>query len=336
MQGDGTIVEIASKIDMIDGTKMSSLSLINQVNSLLSQLDASKHFPKKDYVLFATACFHFCDRFLKYLNDKETTRDQDNTVVSLINKPTEVPLVEFLLLSLVIDSLKDLTILSNQYPGENDSQRIKQYVLFVMGRFLYLNNEGLPSKEIETRNENCAVALFRKIAINTINTILNLFWNMDETYLLKVLILNLLNSLGIYSKSEIEHLLEETSYKIKVNDNKTPTFTIAAVNDIINKYISFNNSQRPIACIQENWKSAFIYKKKLGFLYCKGFKRTVSHGGLPYSIEAYSPAFQSIRCRNLMNGDKVILLWAYETKRAKDYIPIEDSFFYNRATMKYE
>ena len=286
---------------------------------------------------FTDATFRFIKMLTEEIDKKCCIFDNVDTPFCLDKKysVTDQTNTQTLIRLLVaIESIRISTSITIAQKKAPFVQTAKKMLLSVIGRGILIYGSSLPKyKEDETQVEN---ALIKSIITDFIASALPISWTIDESYLLKATVLNLLDAFGICTQNEIRGVLSWIKTRQRILGLSPNDITVNTLDSAISSYEKFNCEERPTVEINLNWRIAFIYKKRFGFIFCKKIRHSQRPGELVYSMEATSPCFKNLQKRRITNGVKVILLEAFETKRSSTYIPVEDSFFYNRVTMMFE
>lgn len=211
---------------------------------------------------------------------------------------------------------------------------IKRDFATVLGRFLFLYN-GYTDLEYN-REESNYPNIFPLIIYHSISIISSVHWSLEEIPQLRLLILNLIDSISILGKSRVKTMIEEAIAYLQERGLSVCEDTVVTINYCVEKYFEFSDRDSNIAEIKVSWLYAYIYKKRFGFILGKRFAKSANASSLPYKFQAFSYAFKSGSFTLVSNGPKVVLLEAGENKRSSEYVPTQSSAFYNPASGMFE
>lgn len=211
---------------------------------------------------------------------------------------------------------------------------IKRDFATVLGRFLFLYN-GYTDLEYN-REESNYPNIFPLIIYHSISIISSVHWSLEEIPQLRLLILNLIDSISILGKSRVKTMIEEAIAYLQERGLSVCEDTVVTINYCVEKYFDFSDRDSNIAEIKVSWLYAYIYKKRFGFILGKRFAKSANASSLPYKFQAFSYAFKSGSFTLVSNGPKVVLLEAGENKRSSEYVPTQSSAFYNPASGMFE
>lgn len=211
---------------------------------------------------------------------------------------------------------------------------IKRDFATVLGRFLFLYN-GYTDLEYN-REESNYPNIFPLIIYHSISIISSVHWSLEEIPQLRLLILNLIDSISILGKSRVKTMIEEAIAYLQERGLSVCEDTVVTINSCVEKYFDFSGRDSNIAEIKVSWLYAYIYKKRFGFILGKKFAKSANTSSLPYKFQAFSYAFKSGSFALVSNGPKVVLLEAGENKRSSEYVPTQSSAFYNPASGMFE
>ena len=211
---------------------------------------------------------------------------------------------------------------------------IKRDFATVLGRFLFLYN-GYTDLEYN-REESNYPNIFPLIIYHSISIISSVHWSLEEIPQLRLLILNLIDSISILGKSRVKTMIEEAIAYLQERGLSVCEDTVVTINFCVEKYFDFSDRDSNIAEIKVSWLYAYIYKKRFGFILGKRFAKSANASSLPYKFQAFSYAFKSGSFTLVSNGPKVVLLEAGENKRSSEYVPTQSSAFYNPASGMFE
>ena len=211
---------------------------------------------------------------------------------------------------------------------------IKRDFATVLGRFLFLYN-GYTDLEYN-REESNYPNIFPLIIYHSISIISSVHWSLEEIPQLRLLILNLIDSISILGKSRVKTMIEEAIAYLQERGLSVCEDTVVTINYCVEKYFDFSDRDSNIEEIKVSWLYAYIYKKRFGFILGKRFAKSANASSLPYKFQAFSYAFKSGSFTLVSNGPKVVLLEAGENKRSSEYVPTQSSAFYNPASGMFE
>lgn len=211
---------------------------------------------------------------------------------------------------------------------------IKRDFATVLGRFLFLYN-GYTDLEYN-REESNYPNIFPLIVYHSISIISSVHWSLEEIPQLRLLILNLIDSISISGKSRVKTMIEDAIAYLQERGLSVCEDTVVTINSCVEKYFDFSGRDGNIAEIKVSWLYAYIYKKRFGFILGKKFAKSANASSLPYKFQAFSYAFKSGSFTLVSNGPKVVLLEAGENKRSSEYVPTQSSAFYNPASGMFE
>lgn len=211
---------------------------------------------------------------------------------------------------------------------------IKRDFATVLGRFLFLYY-GYTDLEYNREKSNYP-NIFPLIIYHSISIISSVHWSLEEIPQLRLLILNVIDSISILGKSRVKTMIEEAIAYLQERGLSVCEDTVVTINYCVEKYFDFSDRDSNIAEIKVSWLYAYIYKKRFGFILGKRFAKSANASSLPYKFQAFSYAFKSGSFTLVSNGPKVVLLEAGENKRSSEYVPTQSSAFYNPASGMFE
>lgn len=203
-----------------------------------------------------------------------------------------------------------------------------QYVSFikyiiVLGRFMFANNHMLRLSKSEFPD------LCKTLLRNSLSILYKGSWPFKDTVLVKLFVLNLLDSL-IENKEDIKTIINSLTL-----DTQNPV-TYEIMNSTIESYLlKSTNNNLSVTPISKDWLYAIIYKNRFGYIYCKDFSLENNEHSF-YSMKSFSLSNKSLKPRIVYSPSKVILFEAGNMKRSSNYVPTEDSSFFNIATLRFE
>ena len=211
---------------------------------------------------------------------------------------------------------------------------IKRVFVTVLGRFLFLYN-GHTDVEYVKEESNYS-NIFSLIISHSLSIISSIQWSLDEIPQLRLLILNLIDSISIVGKPMIKSMIADAEVNLQERGLNVCEDTLITINSCVEKYFDFSERDSNIAEIKVSWLYAYIYKKRFGFILGKKFTKSANTSSLPYKFQAFSYAFKSGAFTLVSNGPKVVLFEAGENKRSSEYVPTQSSAFYNPASGMFE
>ena len=168
---------------------------------------------------------------------------------------------------------------------------IKRDFATVLGRFLFLYN-GYTDLEYN-REESNYPNIFPLIIYHSISIISSVHWSLEEIPQLRLLILNLIDSISILGKSRVKTMIEEAIAYLQERGLSVCEDTVVTINYCVEKYFDFSDRDSNIEEIKVSWLYAYIYKKRFGFILGKRFAKSANASSLPYKFQAFSYAFKS-------------------------------------------
>lgn len=211
---------------------------------------------------------------------------------------------------------------------------IKRDFITLIGRFLFLYNGNI-KRQLQDEGINYP-NIFDMIFVHSIRIISSLKWMHEEYPQLRILILNLLDSLGESDKSQVYDLIESAIAETSTGNLEISFDVLHVVKESLEKYYNFITNDNNIAEIKTTWLYAYIYKKRFGFIFCKKISKSASAASLPFKFLASSQVFKNNATVLVSNGPKVVLFEAGENKRSSEYVPTQSSAFYNPAIGMFE
>ncbi len=177
---------------------------------------------------------------------------------------------------------------------------------------------------------------FYKILILSLACLSFYEWGVDETVLLRLSTLNLLDVLGPGSLDLMKDSWVRTCEKLKSLSLSVNEHSGEVIIQCFDKYYNYQATGKIIEPLDTTWLYAYIYKQRFGFLYCKKIARSSTNAFYPFTFRTTALCFKGLVDRVTGNSPKVVLFEKGVVRRSSEYRPLESNFLFNYTSMKFE
>ena len=208
------------------------------------------------------------------------------------------------------------------YLQQGPDKNLKYDLINVIGRFTLSYIDSQIFKKEESDN-------IKDIIYSLIGCLVAFDWNFEEIQYMKLTLLNMLLLSGVKEYEEIYGYIGTVISDVKAHNQEL----FYCLDELIKSYASFFSNPQSGQPLCPDWFYAVIYKKRFGFILCKKIR---PKNNLQFSAIAYSPCFLPPYKREITLNKQAIIFKKGENRRCKDYLPPEDTAYYNFATMQFE